>query len=602
MISAYNLERTLSSRVGRGPGEQPVSRLARGALKLETFELGTVRLLASPWLDQVARACEIYGALPNDDLLKGFRRAAGLPTPGRDMGGWCASTSAVIFGQMLSGLTRLGCATGDETLISKAADLLEGYIETIGAGTDMRMRPYDWEKLICGLVDMHVFAGNKHALPLLESSTRAAAAAFDRSRRRADEYDFMGAGPSRTNEWYTLPENLYRAYVASGNELFKEFADVWLYEDYWRQFATTSSPAKVAPLHAYSHVNSFSSAAMAFRVTGERRFLEACINAYDFLQHTQCYATGGYGPDERLMPPDGSLGRSLELCGYHSEIPCGTWAAFKLSLYLMGFTGEARFGDWIETLLYNGIGQALPTEPDGRTYYYGDYRLAGGTKQHYWHQWPCCSGTYLQSVADYYRLVYLRDEGGLYVNLFMPSQAVWSHQGKTVLIRQETSFPEAENTALRIDPPHPMRFPISVRVPGWCPKLSLAVNDTPVPADAQPGQWAVVEREWRPGDTLFVKLPMTLRLSPVDAQHPQRVAVLYGPQVLAQDEACCRRPLALSGEGDLHHRVVREGPGVKFRILNTQPERHTRYLLPLRAFPAHWPHWVYFDVDARPLY
>jgi hypothetical protein len=41
---------------------------------------------------------------------------------------------------------------------------------------------------------------------------------------------------------------------------------------------------------------------------------------------------------------------------------------------------------------------------------------------------------------------------------------------------------------------------------------------------------------------------------------------------------------------------------VKFRILNTQPERHTRYLLPLRAFPAHGPHWVYFDVDARPLY
>ena len=27
----------------------------------------------------------------------------------------------------------------------------------------------------------------------------------------------------------------------------------------------------------------------------------------------------------------------------------------------MGFTGEARFGDWIETMLYNGIGAALPT-------------------------------------------------------------------------------------------------------------------------------------------------------------------------------------------------------------------------------------------------
>ena len=67
------------------------------------------------------------------------------------------------------------------------------------------------------------------------------------------------------------------------------------------------------PVHAYSHVNSFSSAAMAYAVTGEERYLRICVNAFDFLQRTQCYATGGFGPDERLMPPDGSLGRSLEL-------------------------------------------------------------------------------------------------------------------------------------------------------------------------------------------------------------------------------------------------------------------------------------------------
>ena len=39
------------------------------------------------------------------------------------------------------------------------------------------------------------------------------------------------------------------------------------------------------------------------------------------------YATGGFGPDERLMSPDGALGRSLELYAGHAEIPCGSWAA-----------------------------------------------------------------------------------------------------------------------------------------------------------------------------------------------------------------------------------------------------------------------------------
>ena len=77
----------------------------------------------------------------------------------------------------------------------------------------------------------------------------------------------------------------------------------------------------------------------------------------------------------------------------------------------MGFTGEARFGDWIETLLYNGIGAALPTEPDGKTYYYGDYRISSGLKQHYWYEWPCCSGTYLQTIADYHNVIYFHDPG-----------------------------------------------------------------------------------------------------------------------------------------------------------------------------------------------
>jgi len=71
--------------------------------------------------------------------------------------------------------------------------------------------------------------------------------------------------------------------------------------------------------------------------------------------------------------------------------------------------------------------------------------------------------------------------------------------------------------------------------------------------------------------------------------------------VLAQDEACCRRPLALRPGDDLEHRLVQEGP-LRFRILDAAPERHTRFLQPLYGFPAFWPYWVYFDLDAPPLY
>ena len=97
---------------------------------------------------------------------------------------------------------------------------------------------------------------------------------------------------------------------------------------------------------------------MTYAVTGEPRYLRTITRAFDWFEKTQMYATGGYGPDEDLQAPDGSLGRSLETCMNTFETPCGSWGGFKLSRYLLSFAGEAKYGDWAEKLVYNGIGAA----------------------------------------------------------------------------------------------------------------------------------------------------------------------------------------------------------------------------------------------------
>ena len=431
---------------------------AGGRNALGAFDYEGVALLASRFRRQVEQAVETYGSLPDDSILHGFRRQAGMPAPGEPMRGWCATSSSVIFGQLLSSYVRLGKATGDAELVQKAIRLFEGWRQTLAAQGHPGMRPYDWEKLVCGLVDLHAFAGHEPTLSVLADTTDWAASTFDRSRVTADVHDFWGAGPGDTQEWYTLPENLYRAYQLSGDARFKSFADVWLYEDYWRPFAETSKPARVVPVHAYSHVNSFSSAAMAYAVSGDERYRRICENAYDFLLETQCYATGGYGPDERFMPQDGSLGRSLDRLSYHAEIPCGAWAGFKLARYLMTMTGEARFGDWMETLLLNAMGPALPTQADGRTYYYGEYGIAAGRKQFYWHEWPCCSGTYLQNMAEYHNLVFFEDEEGLCINLYLPAELEWHRDRAVLRVRLETQYPEAPSASVVLKMAAPAEF------------------------------------------------------------------------------------------------------------------------------------------------
>jgi DUF1680 family protein len=575
---------------------------AKGKSVLRTFDYQNVQLLPSMFLDQVEHARRLYGGLSDDDVLKGFREQAGQAAPGVGMKGWCKATSAVIFGQLISGLVRLGRATGDKELIGKAVALYEGWSATLPVDGNARMRLYDFDKLVCGLVDLAQYAERDAAMATLRKTVVWASRTFDRARRPADGHDFWGAGSGDTSEWYTLPENLYRAYLLTGDPLFKEFGEVWLYHDYWQQFAETAAPQRVLPVHAYSHVNSFSSAAAAYLVSGDAGYRQIAINGYDFVLATQCYATGGYGPDERLMPPDGSLGRSLDVFGYHAEIPCGSWAAFKLSLYLMRFTGEARFGDWIETILYNAMGASLPPEPGGKCFYYGDYRPSGGMKTFYWHEWPCCSGTYIQNMAEYHNMIYLHDDRGLFVNLYVPSEIAWDQDGQAVTLRQETRYPESETSLVALTLAKPARFRLSFRVPGWSAGIHLAVNGAPASPDALAGGWASIEREWRSGDQVSITIPMRLRTVPVDRQHPDRAAIMHGPVVLAQDEACCRRPFSIAPATELATRLIRDGDALRFRITNTVPERHTRYLQPLYSVPGFWPYFVYFDLNKAALY
>jgi DUF1680 family protein len=49
---------------------------------------------------------------------------------------------------------------------------------------------------------------------------------------------------------------------------------------------------------------------------------------------------------------------------------------------------------------------------------------------------------------------------------------------------------------------------------------------------AVPGRFAAIHREWKTGDQVDLELPLKLRLDPIDAQHPDPVALLRGPLVL----------------------------------------------------------------------
>lgn len=578
---------------------------------IEPFNLSGVRLGPSRLRDQYEHTRNYYLAIPDDDILKVFRERAGMPAPGQHLGGWYSGDDLGMFysdggfgnafGQWISALARMAKATGDAEAGEKALRLWAGWAETIAPDgfffplARSRWIAYDYDKLCAAMLDLAEFLGRREALNDLGTITRWALDHLDRG--------FLETPPrlSEANaEWYTLSENQYRAYVLTGDSTYRDFAQVWHYTAVWDALAQGEDA--FLGHHAYSHVNMLSSAAMAFAMTGERRYFDTIQNAYRILWDHHLYATGGFGPQERFVPPDGSLERQTvnpyNWLGYRAsfETPCGSWAAFKVCRYLMGFTGSARYGDWIERLLYNGIGAALPMAGRGETFYYSDYGITGGVKVYHPERWPCCSGTYPLAVTEYHNLIYFKDADGLYVNLFVPSQVDWEMDGAEVRLVQETRFPENDTTSLTVHTTKPMAFSLHVRVPGWVAgDLSARVNGKSVRVNATPGEWAEVQRVWRDGDTLQVTLPMRLTFAPIDAHHPQRAALMMGPVVLVADRGT-KYPPSMKLVGDQADPASWIVAGEEPLTFRPQGDALARTFRPFYQFGEGTPYWMYLDV------
>src|SRR5690242_5893761 len=115
VVSSLLLAAMSSAAVAEPPSQSASPKWAvelKGKRLLENFDFRGVTLDAGPLRKQVDEAREDYLRIPNDDLLKWFRQRAGLPAPGQDLGDWYSGDVFHVFGQIVSGLSRLYAATG----------------------------------------------------------------------------------------------------------------------------------------------------------------------------------------------------------------------------------------------------------------------------------------------------------------------------------------------------------------------------------------------------------------------------------------------------------------------------------------------------------
>jgi DUF1680 family protein len=275
----------------------------------------------------------------------------------------------------------------------------------------------------------------------------------------------------------------------------------------------------------------------------------AALRLWDSLANRRTYITGGAGAvaayegfaDDYELPNNGYL----ETC---AAVGAGF---FHRNMNLL--FGEAKYVDELERALYNGAicGASL----SGKEYSYVNPLVFGrGHGRWPWHGCPCCPPMFLKMTGAMPGYIYAQDDRGVYVNLFVGSQATIRHGGKDLKIRQVTRYPWDGNVRLEVTPEDDTACDLYVRIPGW--RQTPTIADPLYAPATKPGQgafavtvngqavnrletergYAKLSRTWHKGDVIEVAIDMPvqrIKANPKVKDCEGRTALMRGPLVYA---------------------------------------------------------------------
>lgn len=314
------------------------------------------------------------------------------------------------------------------------------------------------------------------------------------------------------------------AYAQTGNRVLLEEA-VQTYERFNEVYPRVQSGLRhmLSPRRASEHGVSYNEmaklGAILYLHTGNRRYLDATINAYRKLERDHVLISGVPSSSERL---DGKHAlASHETC----DIADYTWSLG----YLLMATGKAHYADQIEKACFNAGMGAVTKDFKALQYFscpnqviataFSNHNEHGkGTTHMSYRPNPateCCPGNVNRIWPNYAARMWMSDgRGGLVAALYGPSRIrAKVGRGTVVTVIEKTDYPFSETVSFEVRTPKPVRFPLWLRVPGWCKSASLSVNGRQTGQELKPGFFVRLHRTFRAGDRVELYLPMNVQFS-----------------------------------------------------------------------------------------
>jgi len=434
----------------------------------------------------------------------------------------------------LKGFSNCGYILGDERMIKESKIWIEAAIASQkedgwfgpdkgrkGAATRLQGREDLWPNMImlfC-LQNYYEFTGDKRVIELMTKYTKYLMTV-------PEDRFLVGYWPKMRGG--DLLFSVYWLYNRTGDKFLLELA-----KKVHRR--TAEWEKDVINWHNVNMSQGFGEAGTFYMQSKNPKHLHAAERNWQKIRDMYGQVPGGmFGGDENCREGFTGPRQAIETCGM---------VEMMLSHeILLTISGDVKWADRCEDVAFNSLPAAFTADLKALHYLTAPNMILcdrknkspglqnGGPMLHFNpHIHRCCQHNTGHGWPYYAEHLWLATPGnGLAAVLYAPCKVTAKvGDGTQVTIIEETRYPFAEGIEFTVRTSKPVRFPLYLRIPGWCKNPKLAINRKTIQANGT-GSYIEVNRLWTDGDKVELNLPMKISLR-TWKQNQNSVSVDRGP-------------------------------------------------------------------------
>jgi len=434
----------------------------------------------------------------------------------------------------LKGFSNCGYILRDQRMIGESKLWIEGALASQkedgwfgpdkgrkGEATDLEGREDLWPNMImlfC-LQDYYAFTGDKRVIALMTRYMKYLVTV-------PEDRFLVGYWPKMRGG--DLLYSVYWLYNRTGDAFLLELAGkVHRHTAEWQQ--------DVINWHNVNMSQGFGEPARFYMQSYDPAHLQAAERNWSKIREMYGQVPGGmFGGDENCRPGFTGPRQGVETCGM---------VEMMLSHEtLLTISGDPKWADRCEDVAFNSLPAAFTADLKALHYLTAPNLILcdrenkspgvqnkGPMFLFDPHSHRCCQHNSGHGWPYYAEHLWLATPGnGLAAALYAPCEVKAKvGDGATVTIVEETRYPFEDKIEFTVKTSQPVRFPLYLRIPGWCKNPEVTMNGRMLEMFGSEA-YIEINRQWIDGDKVELRLPMVIKLRKW-AKNQNSVSVDRGP-------------------------------------------------------------------------